>query len=595
MEPEILSLLEQVDGSARFLRRGDVLFHEGNRGSSFYVVKSGRLRAIRHLDGANPTPIGEIGRGEMVGEMAVLGDAPRAASVIAIRDSHVVEFSGTDLTKLSKESLLSVMRVLALRIRRMIDSRQSHSLPSCIAVVPVSASAPLSEYCERLAASLKEAGGHAALVRPADLPAEFAAVENCDGELFHRLGGWLDELERREKLIVLQADYEVTPWTERCLRQADLILLVARAAEEPSKSPAERAIDRLPGKQARPRVDLVLLQEEPPYRGTARWLADREVVRHHHVRLHSTADRARAGRMLTGRDVTLALGGGGARGFAHIGVIRACQELGIPIDRVCGTSMGSIVAGLYAMGMDWNGMTEHLRSHFLPKRRLSQYTFPILSIDTARNYEKALRRLYGNTEIEDLPVNYFCVSCNLTTASVVIHRSGSLAKWIGASISVPGIAPPYVERGELLVDGGLLNNLPVDIAKADGAGMAIAVDVSPETEFRLPSSYSGRPQALEVLWSRITRKSRESNGFEHKPVHPTLGALLVRATTLTSVNQKDLLVKIADLYIKPPVDGFKLLDFDKLDSISEIGYTAGMSDLLGVVDWIKQSPSKNQP
>jgi predicted acylesterase/phospholipase RssA len=358
---------------------------------------------------------------------------------------------------------------------------------------------------------------------------------------------------------------------------------------------AERAIDRLPGKQARPRVDLVLLQEEPPYRGTARWLADREVVRHHHVRLHSTADRARAGRMLTGRDVTLALGGGGARGFAHIGVIRACQELGIPIDRICGTSMGSIVAGLYAMGMDWNAMTEHLRSHFLPKRRLSQYTFPILSIDTSRNYEKALRRLYGNTEIEDLPVNYFCVSCNLTTASVVIHRSGPLAKWIGASISVPGIAPPYVERGELLVDGGLLNNLPVDIAKADGAGMAIAVDVSPETEFRLPSSYSGRPQALEVLWSRITRKSRESQGFEHKPVHPTLGALLVRATTLTSVNQKDLLAKVADLYIKPPVDGFKLLDFDKLDSISEIGYTAGMSDLLGVVDWIKQSPSKNQP
>jgi NTE family protein/lysophospholipid hydrolase len=595
MEPEILSLLEQANGSARFLRRGDVLFHEGNRGNSFYVVKSGRLRAIRHLDGANPSTIGEIGRGEMVGEMAVLGDAPRAASVIAIRDSHVVEFSGTDLTKLSKESLLSVMRILALRIRRMIDSRQVNSLPSCITVVPVSASAPMAEYCERLAASLKEAGGHAALVRPADLPAEFASVENCDGELFHRLGGWLDELERREKLIVLQADYEVTPWTERCLRQADLILLVARASEEPSKSPAERAIDRLPGKQARPRVDLVLLQEEPPYHGTARWLADRDVVRHHHVRLHSTADRARAGRMLTGRDVTLAFGGGGARGFAHIGVIRACQELGIPIDRVCGTSMGSIIAGLYAMGMDWNGMTEHLRSHFLPKRRLSQYTFPILSIDTARNYEKALRRLYGTTEIEDLPVNYFCVSCNLTTASVVIHRSGSLAKWIGASISVPGIAPPYVERGELLVDGGLLNNLPVDIAKADGAGMAIAVDVSPETEFRLPSTYSGRPQALEVLWSRITRKSRESQGFEHKPVHPTLGALLVRATTLTSVNQKDLLAKIADLYLKLPVEGFKLLDFDKLDSISEIGYTASMSELLGVVKWIQQSPAGNQP
>ncbi len=590
MDPDILSLLNQATGTIRLLRRGDVLFHQGNRGNSFYVVQSGRLRAIRDLDGANPTVIGEIGRGEMVGEMAVLGDAPRAASVIAVRDSHVAEFSGDDLAKLPKESLLSVMRILALRIRRMIDSRQNQSLPSCIAVIPIAPDLPMDDYCDRLTISLSDAGGHGALVRQADLPSEYATIDNCDGDAFRRLGDWLDDLERREKLIVLQADYEVTPWTERCLRQADLILLVARASDDPAKSPAERAIDRLPGKQARPRVDLVLLQNEPPYHGTARWLENRDVVRHHHVRLHSPADKARAGRMLTGRDVSLALGGGGARGFAHIGVIRACHELDIPIDRVCGTSMGSIIAGLYAMGMGWSEMTEHLRSHFLPKRRLTQFSFPILSIDTARNYEKALQRLYSDTRIEDLPTNYFCVSCNLTTASVVIHRDGSIAKWIGASISVPGIAPPYVEQGELLVDGGLLNNLPVDIAKADGAGMAIAVDVSPQTEFRLPTSYSGRPQALSVLWSRLTRKSRERPGVHQKPVFPTLGALLVRATTLTSVNQKELFAKMADRYLKPPVDGFKLLDFDKLDAISEIGYTHGMTELADVTDWLQKKP-----
>ncbi|MFM7182176.1 MAG: patatin-like phospholipase family protein [Verrucomicrobiales bacterium] len=585
----LFRLLDQATGTRRQLRRGDVLFHENNRGDSFYLVRNGRLRAIRNLDGENPVTVGEVGRGEIIGEMAVLSDAPRSASVIAIRDTHLTEYSGSDLAALPKESLLAVMRILATRIRKLMDGERDRALPNCIAVVPVQQGLPIEEYCERLVGSLKEDGGRCLWMRDRDLPSEFKGLANCDGEDFERLGQWLEEKERSEAMLLLQADYEVTPWTERCLRQADLILLLAQPIGEPVKSPAERAIERLPGKQARPRVDMVLLQNEAPYRNTAAWLANRQITRHHHVRLSDPVDKARAGRMLTGKDVSFTFGGGGARGFAHIGILRACQELGIPVDRVCGTSMGSIVSGLAAMGHNWEEITDRLRIHWTQKRKLVDYTFPLLSIDTSRGYARALQQLFGETRIEDLPINYFCVSCNLTQADVMIHREGPMAKWIGASISVPGIAPPLVENGELLVDGGLLNNLPVDIAKADGAGMVVGVDVSPETEFRLPASYSGRPQALDVFWSRISGRKKDQASAMAKPVFPTLAGILYRATSLSSVFQQDQLIRRADFYIKVNVDQFRLLEFESLDAISKIGHTTGLEKLAPVSEWVKKN------
>lgn len=590
----LFNLLDQATGTPRRLRRGDVLFHEGNRADSFYLVHNGRLRAIRGMDGASPTTVGEAGRGEIIGEMAVLSDAPRSASVLAIRDTHLTEFSGKDLANLSKESLLAVMRILASRMRQMMDGQRDHTLPTCIVVVPVQQAVPINEYCDRLRESLQEAGGRCLWVRGGELPAEFQNLQNCDGEDFDRLGHWLEERERSESLLLLQADYDVTPWTERCLRQADLILLVAKPVGEPVKSPAERAMDRLPGKEARPRVDLVLLQDEPPYHGTAAWLADRHVVRHHHVRLHSAADKARAGRMLAGKDVSFAFGGGGARGFAHVGILRACEELGIPVDRACGTSMGSIIAGLAALGIGWEEITERLRENWTDMRKLSDYTLPLLSIDTARGYARGLEGLFGSTRIEDLPINYFCVSCNLTRASVMVHRSGLMTKWIGGSVSIPGLAPPLVEQGELLVDGGLLNNLPVDIAKADGAGMVVGVDVSPATEFRLPATYSGRPSSWDVLWSRLRRKNHASGGIG-KPVFPTLAAVLYRATSLSSVHQQERLVKMADCYIKVRADKFKMLEFESLDAIAALGHTTGLDALQPVATWVNNNSSRNQP
>lgn len=577
----ISALLKEIVGVARHLPRGEVLFEEGDKGDSFYVVENGRLRAFRRSENESPVIVGEIGRGELVGEMAVLGDTVRSASIVAVRDSRVVEVSGTDLQQLPREVLLEVLRILTQRIRRMLDHKNGEALPSCIAVVPAGNDVPLDAYSQRLLESLGNNTRKSTLLRAGDIPSEFAALIEPVGHSFHRLGHWLDERESEVDTLLLQCDFTLTPWTRRCLNQADLVLLVALADSDPSKGPIEEALDQFSRPEARPRMDLVLLQKSLPYRGTARWLEKRTIGRHYHVRLDSTSDKERAGRLLAGNDVSFAFGGGGARGFAHIGILRACEELDIPVDRVCGTSIGAIIGGLAAMGLGADEITEVVRENFPPKRRLFRYTFPILSIYSANSYVKLLDRLYGDTQIEDLPINYFCVSCNLSRATLLQHRSGSLAKWVSASMSIPGLAPPLIENGELIVDGALLNNLPVDIARQDGAGLVVGVDVSSETEFCLATDYCGRPHALETLTSWLPWKRRAPSTGERTAI-PSIVGILNRATTLSSVYHKESLKSVADCYIRVPVDGFKLLGFENLDALSERGYQTGLERLAGI-------------
>lgn len=592
-DTDISSLLQGVTGETRHLLRGEVLFEEGATGNSFYLVENGRLRAFRKSEFNELVTVGDIGRGELVGEMAVLGDTVRSASIIAVRDSRVIEISGADLEKLPREVLLQVLRILTQRIRRMLENKSRETLPSCIAIVPAGDNVPIEDYSQRLLESLNEKTNQGMLLRSCDLPADFSPPTRLIGETFHHLGHWLDERENETHTLLLQCDNTPTAWTQRCLSQADLVLLVAVADSDPTKGPVEQALDQFDRPEVRPRVDLVLLQKERPYQGTARWLENREIGRHYHVRLNSNEDKERAGRLLTGQDVSFALGGGGARGFAHIGILRAAEELGIPADRVCGTSIGAIIGGLVAMGLSADEITETVRKNFLPKRRLVRYTIPLLSIDSVSGYISMLERLYGDTQIEDLPINYFCVSCNLTRATLLQHRRGSLVKWVGASMSVPGIAPPLVENGELIVDGGLLNNLPVDIARSDGAGMVVGIDVSADNELRLPTSYCGRPRPLEALaswmpWRRPDRQTGESTAI------PSIVAVLNRSTTLSSIYHKESLKQLADCYIKVPVENFKLLAFEELDAISERGYQTGLSKLTDIAARVEKT-RKPQP
>lgn len=556
--------------------RGEILFRQGDPGDDMFLVLSGRLRVVRDLGGGAERVVGEVGRGEPVGETAVLGECERGATVIAIRRTELVRISAEAFQFLRNESpgdLVDLIRITALRLKRSYESGSPDPLPSCIAVVPTNGAAPLDEYCARFVEVLRVSGRDCVHLRSSDLPAELAGGQG-DG---HALAGWLNEQEASAETVVLQPDGELTDWSRRCLRQADLVLLLGQVGSDPTPGPLEAALEGASEPVARPRIDLILLQESEPYVGTEAWLAPRSVHRHYHVRPDSLEDRARLRRLLVGEDTNLVLGGGGARGLTHIGALRAFEELGLPIDRVGGTSIGAVIGAWVARGADWRTIAEEVRAHFVDGGSMRSLTLPAISIDTGKRYIGALEKMFGDAQIEDLPINYFCVSCNLSRARVIAHRSGLLADWVGASISVPGVAPPYVLGGDLLVDGGVLNNLPLDIAGRDGSGRLIGVDVSSDIDLTLPPDYNGRPGAWEVLRSWLP-----TSGGDKKL--PGMLAVLSRVSMLSSTSNVERSRHQADLLIRMPVNGFKMFDWECIDELIELGYQTALDHLRPFLD-----------
>jgi NTE family protein/lysophospholipid hydrolase len=561
------------------LRGGEVLFHQGEPSDALYAVVHGRLQAvIQRTTGAAPL-VKPIPRGTCVGEMGMLTDKPRSATVQAVRDSELVRVPKADFARLLEQTPLiatALARTLAERLQQANQGANAAVEPTTIAVVPGSARVAMALFGERLAQALSTVAGPTLLLDRRRLDRQLGAGSaempiQSPGN--HRIMNWLNEQEDRYRYLVYDCDAVWSVWTERSLRQADLILQVHFADEPPARS--DLAIRWFTGDRASSaRTELVLLHDDhrPQPSGTQAWLEACGTDTHHHVRLTRTADYERLARFLTGRAVSLVLSGGGARGFAHIGVIRAFQEARIPVDLVGGTSMGSIIAGHYALGHDVPTMTAQIREGFLKQKLYLDTTIPLVSLLSAHKLVSMLKAMFGETDIEDLWMRYFCVSANLTRAEAMVHRDGPLWLGVRASISVPGIAPPLFHNGNLLVDGGVLNNLPADIARTIAPGKIIAVDVASKVELTGPEATLPSLSGWGQLWSRL-------NPFGPKHAVPTIFHILTRSAMLTTISNAEAVKASADLYLQPPTHGISLFDWSALDELAETGYRYTMEQL----------------
>jgi NTE family protein/lysophospholipid hydrolase len=225
--------------------------------------------------------------------------------------------------------------------------------------------------------------------------------------------------------------------------------------------------------------------------GTSRWLDPRAAadVTHHHVRTDREGDVARLARSIGGASLGLALSGGGARGFAQLGVIRALADFGLSVDVVGGASMGAVLGALHAIGHDVPTIVELMKAGHRRARPFRDFTAPVVSLLRGDSLVNPLKMLFGDTQIEDLWIPFFCVSANLSRAELVVHDRGPVWRWLLASASAPGVVPPVVHHGDLLVDGGVLNNLPADILRERCRGSVIAVDVAPRLSQHCPNSH----------------------------------------------------------------------------------------------------------
>jgi predicted acylesterase/phospholipase RssA len=228
-----------------------------------------------------------------------------------------------------------------------------------------------------------------------------------------------------------------------------------------------------------------------------------------------------------------------------------------------GTSMGAVISSWYAMGWDEKKIMTYVREMFITKKVYNDYTLPVFSLLRCRNLDRAMQKAYGETQIEDLWLNYFCTSSNLSMGNLEVHRYGSLWQALRASISYPGIAVPVVKNGDLLVDGGMLNNLPVDIMCGLCRGTSIAVDVSQIEDLKVRQS--AFPSPWKMFYAKFF-KTRSHQEF------PSIFDILMRTAMLASTNQRKKTIEEADLYLNPPIHEYKLLDFEHFDELIDIGY-----------------------
>jgi predicted acylesterase/phospholipase RssA/CRP-like cAMP-binding protein len=552
---------------------GRVLFRQGDVGDALYLVVSGRLRVV--LERADHSGIDrtirEVMRGETVGEMALITGGSRSATVVALRDTELGILSREAFAQLLEReprSVLGLTRTLARWLTLSNQPETPSSSPSTVAIVALGGPAPIEEFARSLTRALSALGPTlhlSATTIELLLGTGMSRVSEGDTE-YPGITRWLNDQEADYRFIVYQADTGLTAWTLRCLSQADRVFRIASSESSANLGPVgePRGSASLVGGATD--HELVLMHRDKSPENTDRWLALGEFTTHHHIRTESSADYDRLARHLAGRAVGVVLGGGGARGFAHIGVLRALEEARIPIDRLGGASMGAVIAAQYASGMALSDMIDLNRRAWTSFRPHRDYTLPLISLLSGRAAGRMLKMMFGDQRFEDLWLNCFCVSTNLSRATLMVHRSGPVRRWLRASMAIPGSAPPMIgDGGDLLIDGGVLDNVPVAAMRALGPSSIIAVDVSPNVDLVVDPTLKLAPTPWEVLRSRF-RPADDRRSF------PSLFQILYRTSILASIRADKLGRGDLALYLEPPVAAFDTFRMEAIDQIVEAGY-----------------------
>jgi len=501
---------------------GELLFAEGDSAADAYVVSAGLLDIE-----SGGVAVRQVGAGAVLGELALLTGGVRSASVRARRDSHLLRIGHADFERIvgdDSRALRALAGTLAAQLQAAAPAASRPPRPRVVSVAAAHGGAPVGGVADALAAHL---AGALALVRPGQV--------GPDG---------LERAEADSDCVLLECADPDDPWWQACVRQADLLVLVADSdATVPTVTPV-----------GRPGCDLVLVGAAAPGDRVRGWQEVLETYRITQATGDLSLDVRPLAARISGRSVGLVLAGGGARAFAHLGVLMELEDAGISVDRLAGASQGSIIAAVYARGIDARTAVDLCYEEFVRSNPYSDYRLPMVSLVKGRRTERALRRHLGGVSIEELPRTLRVVSTDLQTRSPYVHRTGDLTDAVMASVSIPALFPPRREGGRLLVDGGVLDNLPVRALTERDEGPVIAVNIGMGGEARPGSTEPAQQPRVRI---------------------PAMGETLMRSLFIGSGGAVRTALHEGAIVVTPASAGVGLLEFHQLDRMVESGREAG--------------------
>nr|XP_046174152.1 patatin-like phospholipase domain-containing protein 7 isoform X3 [Oncorhynchus gorbuscha] len=614
------SFVRQIDFALDWMavEAGRAVYRQGDKSDSTFIVLSGRLRSVIMKEDGKKELTGEYGRGDLIGVVEALTHQNRATTVHAVRDSELAKLPEGALGYIKRKFPQVVTRLIHLLGQKILqqvngpltarslalhtpgskwDAGNPASNLSTVTVLPVSEEVPLTAFTLELQHALIAIGP--TLLLTSDSIKQRLGAAALDSVHEYRLSSWLGQQEDIHRIVLYQTDYTLTPWTQRCIRQADCIIIVGLGEQDPAVGELEQMLE---GSAVRAQKQLVLLHREdgPPPQGTVEWLNMRSwISRHLHLScprrvfskrslpkliemyqrvFQKPADRhsdfSRLARVLTGNAIALILGGGGARGCSQVGIMHALSEAGIPVDLVGGVSIGSLMGALYAEDRSHCRMRMRAREWAMGMtlvfKKVLDLTYPITSMFSGSAFNSSIYTVFKDKQIEDLWIPYFNITTDITASTMRVHTDGSLWRYVRASMSLSGYLPPLCDPkdGHLLMDGGYINNLPADVARSMGAKVVIAIDVGSQDETNL-TNYGDSLSGWWLLWKRL-------NPLAEKVKVLNMAEIQTRLAYVCCVRQLES-VKSSDYceYIRPPIDRYRTLEFGKFDEIAEVGYQHG--------------------
>ena len=570
LNTEILSDLAQaldivtVDG-------GELVLKEGESSDSMFILVRGRLRVSRIDRDGNRLLYNEVLPGDCVGETGMILRQSRTADITAMRDSVLAVLNFEKFEQLIEKHPLELNRAFSQAIyrhlrhdRRVTERRRAQSF----FIIPLHSSVDIDIFAEQFKLTLTEHGDTEIL------ETEMVNFDLGTGESLD-----LDRAEAEKDYLIFKGRYGGKQ-LDNTLQHADQVVFVADGEADSRITALELELAE--------KVDLELLRRHLAIvypKGTrlcgdrVMWNEVRNTERVYPIQLEQLSDFARLSRFLLGKAVGVVLGGGGARGFAHLGVLRAFEESGVPVDIIGGNSMGALIGACYVAGMPRESIHKEILKYSKGGMKL---TLPLVSLMSNKNLQGAFQEALGAVDIQRLWTPYFAAACNLTTADTLVLSEGPLWQAVLASNSPAGLFPPVVVDGHLLVDGAILENVPVQamrqrlstpLERRRGNGAIIAIDVDVKEAFEVNKEVTSLS-----AWNKF-KSHFEKAKTKKKETLPGIVDILMQVAHIGGLAQRQRTKFSADIYFEPPLGDFGMMDYKSAEDIIEVGYNYAMEQI----------------
>ena len=568
-----------------FLEDNSNLFNYGEKSDSFYLLVTGLLKAYIPKKG-ELIEVGEIYEGEVIGEMGILTNEARSASIFATRDSVVFKIDLEKANEIIMQYplvLLQVATKIADRLRNVQHSNERHRT-DIHSIVQLSKGKNHTNEIIKIGKSLIDSMNkfnRSIVVSSKDVN-EILNIESINAELerdkfYPALDDLVDNFTKENRYLLLLCDEEYTPWTTWCLAISDKNIFVVEESVGVSNTELLNKMNLnekdIPIHLHDEKQLIIYHQSKNSFPSKTSSIIEMlpKISNHYHMSINNKNDSDRVSRLIAKKGIGLCLSGGGAKGNAHIGVYKALIEHNIPVDAVCGTSAGGIVASLIAFGYDPETIISRLKETY-KRKSFKEYTIPVTSIIATKKVIQDAIFLGNDMDIEDLWIPYFSIAVNISKSKLDVIDKGPVYKATRATAALPGILLPVIKDTSFLVDGGLINNMPGDIMLKKYGGKLISVSVSPQED--LDAKFNDFPNQSSYFIKKLLRMNKK---FPHEI--PGLSNILMRSIFVASSNKIKEVIDLSDLFLDLQVKDVGLLEFEKIDESVEFGYEYAMKKL----------------